>query len=274
MVLALSVRPFSSATEVGTSENGLSGLAAKRLCSGLDTRERLSSSYRGRLPWTPFGGGFVVKSFAAYWFYLRFGVNLAALVRSSLERTYLPGFLHCWHPRSHAQFGLVRTMVFTHLPSNLLLILLPSCLRFDLQSKLIRGLTGDIIAEYGKDFVRSLTTRYVTDQIFPCASRCREPSARLPARRRLGDRRLRYRSKQSWAQNRSSMNWPPPAWSSPIRLKCRACLLAALAPTRASAQWGKHFRRAGGEPVGSGPCGSLQKPGQECRPGVPAWGGY
>jgi len=39
----------------------------------------LSSGYRACLLSTLFGGGFVVQSFAAYWFYLRFGVKPATL---------------------------------------------------------------------------------------------------------------------------------------------------------------------------------------------------
>jgi len=69
-----------------------------------------------------FAGGFVVQSFAAYWFYLRFGVNPRHSVRSFLANV-LAGISALLATRLAARFGLVRTMVFTHLPSNILLML-------------------------------------------------------------------------------------------------------------------------------------------------------
>lgn len=72
-----------------------------------------------------FGGGFVVQSFAAYWFYLRFGVNPAALGAIFFGANLFAGFSALLASRLAARIGLVRTMVFTHLPSNVLLILVP-----------------------------------------------------------------------------------------------------------------------------------------------------
>jgi len=72
-----------------------------------------------------FAGGFVVQSFAAYWFYLRFGVNAATLGAIFFGANLLAGISALVASRLAARFGLVRTMVFTHLPSNVLLILVP-----------------------------------------------------------------------------------------------------------------------------------------------------
>lgn len=72
-----------------------------------------------------FGGGFVVQSFAAYWFYLRFGVNPATLGGIFFGANVLAGISALLAPRVASRIGLVRTMVFTHLPSNVLLILVP-----------------------------------------------------------------------------------------------------------------------------------------------------
>src|SRR2546430_6476863 len=72
-----------------------------------------------------FAGGFVVQSFAAYWFYLRFGVNPATLGGIFFWANVLAGVSALLASRLAARFGLVRTMVFTHLPSNILLILVP-----------------------------------------------------------------------------------------------------------------------------------------------------
>jgi MFS family permease len=71
------------------------------------------------------GGGFVVQSFAAYWFYLRFGVNPATLGTIFFGANVFAGISALLASRLAARFGLVRTMVFTHLPSNVLLILVP-----------------------------------------------------------------------------------------------------------------------------------------------------
>ncbi len=72
-----------------------------------------------------FGGGFVAQSFAAYWFYLRYGVTPATLGGIFFGANLLAGVSGRVAARLAARFGLVRTMVFTHLPSNVLLILVP-----------------------------------------------------------------------------------------------------------------------------------------------------
>ncbi|MEO8593412.1 MAG: MFS transporter [Candidatus Solibacter sp.] len=72
-----------------------------------------------------FGGGFVVQSMAAYWFYLRYGVNPATLGGIFFGANLFAGISALLASRLAARFGLVNTMVFTHLPSNILLILVP-----------------------------------------------------------------------------------------------------------------------------------------------------
>jgi MFS family permease len=72
-----------------------------------------------------FGGGFVVQSFAAYWFYLRFGLKPEALGGIFFGANLLAGISALLASRLAARIGLVRTMVFTHLPSNILLIFVP-----------------------------------------------------------------------------------------------------------------------------------------------------
>jgi MFS family permease len=72
-----------------------------------------------------FAGGFVVQSFAAYWFYLRFGVNPGTLGAIFFGANLLAGASALLASRLASRFGLVLTMVFTHLPSNVLLLLVP-----------------------------------------------------------------------------------------------------------------------------------------------------
>jgi MFS family permease len=72
-----------------------------------------------------FGGGFVVQSLMAYWFHLRFGVDPATLGGIFFWANVLAGLSAVASARLAARFGLVTTMVATHLPSNVLLILVP-----------------------------------------------------------------------------------------------------------------------------------------------------
>jgi len=72
-----------------------------------------------------FAGGFVVQSFAAYWFYLRFGVRPAALGPIFFWANVFAGISALLASQLASRIGLIRTMVVTHLPSNVLLILVP-----------------------------------------------------------------------------------------------------------------------------------------------------
>jgi MFS family permease len=72
-----------------------------------------------------FAGGFVVQSFAAYWFYLRFGIHPTALGVIFFWANIFAGISALLAARLSARWGLVNTMVLTHLPSNILLILVP-----------------------------------------------------------------------------------------------------------------------------------------------------
>jgi MFS family permease len=72
-----------------------------------------------------FAGGFAIQSFIAYWFHERYGVNPAALGVLLSGANVLAGFSALAAAPLAARFGLIRTMVFTHLPSNVLLMLVP-----------------------------------------------------------------------------------------------------------------------------------------------------
>jgi hypothetical protein len=72
-----------------------------------------------------FAGGFIPLSLMAYWFHLRFGVEPAVLGMVFFASNLLAAVSALSAARIAARIGLVNTMVFTHLPSNLLLILIP-----------------------------------------------------------------------------------------------------------------------------------------------------
>ncbi len=72
-----------------------------------------------------FGGGFVIQSFAAYWFYLRFGLDPGTLGAIFFWANIFAGISALLAARLASRFGLINTMVATHLPSNVLLIMVP-----------------------------------------------------------------------------------------------------------------------------------------------------
>jgi MFS family permease len=72
-----------------------------------------------------FGGGFIPQSLMAYWFHLRYGVEPAVLGGIFFGANLLAAVSSLSAARIAARFGLINTMVFTHLPSNVLLILIP-----------------------------------------------------------------------------------------------------------------------------------------------------
>ncbi len=72
-----------------------------------------------------FGGGFVIQSILVVWFYRRFGLDMAGLGTLFMIANVLAGFSSLWAASLARRFGLINTMVFTHLPSNILLILVP-----------------------------------------------------------------------------------------------------------------------------------------------------
>src|SRR6185312_4584329 len=68
-----------------------------------------------------FGGGFVVQSFIAYWLASKFDTSLATLGIVFFVVGLLQTVSFLAATRLAQRFGLLSTMVFTHLPSNLLL---------------------------------------------------------------------------------------------------------------------------------------------------------
>jgi MFS family permease len=93
--------------------------------SGLDRSRDVVVKLSALFALDSFGGGFVVQSFAAYWFYLRFGVNADTLGAIFFWANMFAGGSALLASRLASRFGLIRTMVMTHLPSNVLLILVP-----------------------------------------------------------------------------------------------------------------------------------------------------
>jgi MFS family permease len=72
-----------------------------------------------------FAGGFVVQSMVAYWFHVRFGADEGVLGAVFFGANILAGLSALLAAKIASRIGLINTMVFTHLPSNILLCLVP-----------------------------------------------------------------------------------------------------------------------------------------------------
>ena len=69
-----------------------------------------------------FGGGFMFQTFLAYWFTLRYDLSLESLAGVFFTANIISSFsaiLAAWLSR---RIGLINTMVWTHIPANLLVV--------------------------------------------------------------------------------------------------------------------------------------------------------
>lgn len=72
-----------------------------------------------------FAGGFVVQGMIAWWLHVRYGADEGMLGTLFFGANLLAGVSALLATRLADRIGLVRTMVYTHIPSNLLLCLVP-----------------------------------------------------------------------------------------------------------------------------------------------------
>lgn len=119
LLMALVFSRLSPAVEAATP--------AERLPTrfGLHRSRGIVFKLSGLFALDAFGGGFVIQSIVAYWFHVRFGVDPATLGAIFFAANILAGVSALAAGWLARHIGLVNTMVFTHLPSNLLLILVP-----------------------------------------------------------------------------------------------------------------------------------------------------
>ena len=72
-----------------------------------------------------FGGGFIVKTLLTTWFFLRFNVQLISLALIFSFADIITAISIFLAPILAKRIGLLKTMVITHIPSNVFLILVP-----------------------------------------------------------------------------------------------------------------------------------------------------
>ena len=70
-----------------------------------------------------FAGGFVIQSIVSLWFFTKFGIELTTLSYIFSIAGVLTAFSYLAAAKIADRIGLINTMVFTHIPSNILIIL-------------------------------------------------------------------------------------------------------------------------------------------------------
>ncbi|HXY53056.1 MAG TPA: MFS transporter [Nitrospirota bacterium] len=100
-------------------------LPAKRLVLGLHKSRNMVMKLSALFALDAFAGGFVIQSMVAYWFHLKFGVHPAVIGSIFFGANILAGVSALLAATIAKRIGLINTMVFTHIPSNVLLCLVP-----------------------------------------------------------------------------------------------------------------------------------------------------
>jgi MFS family permease len=85
--------------------------------------KRIVGKLSGLFAIDSFAGGFVIQSVVSLWFFTRFGADLTILSYIFSAAGILTAFSYIAAAKIADRIGLVNTMVFTHIPSNVLLIL-------------------------------------------------------------------------------------------------------------------------------------------------------
>jgi predicted MFS family arabinose efflux permease len=99
-------------------------IATKRVL-GLHASKNIVLKLSALFALDAFAGGFVIQSMVAYWFHVKFGVEAGVLGSIFFGANILAGISALLAVRIAARIGLINTMVFTHIPSNVLLCLVP-----------------------------------------------------------------------------------------------------------------------------------------------------
>lgn len=107
-----------------------------------------------------FGGGFFVQSILALWLLRTFGLSLAMTANLFFWSNMLTAVSYLAAPLIARRIGLIRTMVFTHLPSNLCLMAIPftSNLRVVVALMLMRSLLSQMDVPTRGSYVMAVVT--------------------------------------------------------------------------------------------------------------------
>ena len=108
-------RPLSQAVEVGEEAPKVPLRKSKRIVYGLAALFAMDS----------FGTGFLVQSLLALWLYQTYELSVATTATIFFWSSLFSAVSFLLAVPIAERIGLINTMVFTHLPSNILLILVP-----------------------------------------------------------------------------------------------------------------------------------------------------
>jgi MFS family permease len=113
------VRAVSGAVEVLPADTSI----ARRF--GLHRSRGIVGRLAALFALDAFAGGLIMQSLLAFWFHERFGLAVPVLGAIFFGANLLAAVSALAAARIAARIGLINTMVFTHLPSNVLLMLVP-----------------------------------------------------------------------------------------------------------------------------------------------------
>jgi MFS family permease len=116
LILFMGVSPAIEVTDVKTDVKKTLGLHRSR---------KVVFKLSALFSLDAFAGGLVVQSMIAYWFHVKFGVDSGVLGSIFFGANVLAGISALLAVPLAARIGLINTMVFTHIPSNILLMLVP-----------------------------------------------------------------------------------------------------------------------------------------------------
>jgi MFS family permease len=124
-ILAVFFMKLSPAVEVWPSQAISESGSPERRWFGLHRSRGVVFRLSALFSLDAFAGGFILQSIVAYWFHVRFGVEPALLGGIFFGANVLAGLSSLAAAHLASRIGLINTMVFTHIPSNILLIGVP-----------------------------------------------------------------------------------------------------------------------------------------------------
>jgi MFS family permease len=111
---------LSSAIEIKEKEKSL-----KPISKTLNPKsKKIVTKLSGLFAIDSFAGGFAIQSIVSFWFFIKFDIDLSTISYIFSIGSVLTAFSYLIAAKIADKIGLINTMVFTHLPSNILLILL------------------------------------------------------------------------------------------------------------------------------------------------------
>lgn len=125
LLLIICFLGLSSNVEVGAGEPGPALTPPGGLLFGLHKSRGVVLKLSSLFALDAFAGGLIVQTMLAYWFHIRYGVEVGVIGSIFFGANILAGFSALLAVPMAKKFGLINTMVFTHIPSNILLMLVP-----------------------------------------------------------------------------------------------------------------------------------------------------